>query len=341
MAKMRGYIRANGRIGLRNNVVCIATVMCANAAVEGIAREVPELTPLVHSDGCETVRIRTLYFTKTLENICRHPNNYAVLLIGLGCERDNAKEIAGRLEAEGVRIWSRIIQEDGGCGKVIEEGIAQARAYLAEAAAVNPVDVDFTRLVAGIETADHIYNEDPGSGCAGSEESMRQARCAANDAAKWIVENGGSVILPSAYIKRAAFDDGSPITTIKYADPVDAGSGYYVIDQDGDRWKGPEDGVFNMDIPESLLSMCASGAQMLMLASGVGSPLGFPAAPLVKYSAEESPLAEADVRGAYTPYVLGRLREKIESVACGEKTYEEIHNGGGDLICTYRRTNIY
>jgi len=136
---------------------------------------------------------------------------------------------------------------------------------------------------------------------------------------------------------------------MSYADPLVASQGelscgaknYYVIDQDGDKWKGPAEGVFNMDIAESLLSMCASGAQVLMLAAGAGSTLGFPLAPLIKYAVEEGPLAEADVCGEYTEETLGKLKDTFIRVNRGEKTYEEIHNEYGDLICTYRRTNIY
>jgi len=341
VGEIKGYPRKDGRVGLRNNVICVATVLCANAAVEGIIREVPELTPVIHSDGCETVRVRTLYFTKTLENICRHPNNYAVMLVGLGCERDNVHEIAARLVEEGYRVWARMIQEDGGCTKIIAEGIEQAKIFLAEAAKESRVSVGFNKMIVGIETADHIYNEDPDAGCAGDADSLRQAYRAASDIAQWLVSLGASVILPSVLNKQGSFTDGRIIKTIKYADPVDPGAGYFVIDQDGDRWKGPEEGVFNMDVPESLLSMCASGAQMLMLLSGVGSPLGFPISPLVKYSVGEGPLAESDVRGAYSPATVDSLKETIVKVATGEKTYEETHNEYGDLVCTYRRTNIY
>ena len=340
MEEIKGYIRSDGRIGLRNNVICIATVMCATAVVEGISREVPEIIPVIHTDGCETRRIRTLYFTKTLENICRHPNNYAVLLIGLGCERDNAKEIAERLRQEGIRVWARIIQEDGVCQKVIDEGVAQAKQYLAEAAAEERVPVPPEKLVVGIETAEHIKAEDALSGKGCSAGAASAASATADAVAEWLRTSGVTVILPSVYGKKSETRAGIPIQTMHYADKVEPDGAYHAIDQDGERWKGPKDGVFNMDIPESLLSMFASGAQMLVLSTGNSLPLGFPPAPLVKACAEKDALMEADVFGSTTE-ALEKLKECICSTACGAATYEESHKDVGDRVCTYRRTNIY
>jgi len=338
MEQFKGYVRSDGRVGLKNNVICIATVMCASAVVEGIAREVPEVIPVMHTDGCETRRVRTLYFTKTLENICRHPNNYAVILIGLGCERDNAKEIAERLSAEGVNIWARIIQEDGGCQAIIKEGAAKARSFLSEAATLQPVSISADRLVIGVETADHIQSEDPLCGRPCNTSATEKAAAAAEGISQKLQELGASVILPSVYGKKDRFK-GNDICSIRYADPVPAGKGYFAIDQDGDRWKGRKDGVFNMDITESLLSMFASGAQALILSTGVSVPLGFSPAPLIKYSVEKDSLMEADVIGCTDP--VHEIMEKLLRVSNGEPTYDEMHNSYNDLICTYRRTNIY
>ena len=61
---------------------------------------------------------------------------------------------------------------------------------------------------------------------------------------------------------------------------------------------------------------------------------------LVKACAEKDALMEADVFGS-APEALEKLKECICNTACGAATYEESHNDVGDLVCTYRRTNIY
>ena len=90
----KGYLRPNGTVGIRNHVVAIPTVFCANGAVDNIAKRVPGVIGLSHSDGCDTKRVRTPYFNPSIMNLCRNPNIYAAIIVSLGCEPENASRMA-------------------------------------------------------------------------------------------------------------------------------------------------------------------------------------------------------------------------------------------------------
>jgi len=47
-----GYLRPDGRVGVRNHVVVIPSVACVNGVVAAIERLVPGVVPLYHGHGC-------------------------------------------------------------------------------------------------------------------------------------------------------------------------------------------------------------------------------------------------------------------------------------------------
>ena len=47
-----GYRRANGKVGARNHVAIIPSVVCANDVAIAIANQVNNTRPLLHHQGC-------------------------------------------------------------------------------------------------------------------------------------------------------------------------------------------------------------------------------------------------------------------------------------------------
>ena len=47
-----GYKRPDGKCGTRNHVMVLSSVSCANGVVNAIGREVPEVKPVTHPEGC-------------------------------------------------------------------------------------------------------------------------------------------------------------------------------------------------------------------------------------------------------------------------------------------------
>lgn len=342
-----GYLRPNGSVGIRNHVICIPTVFCCNGAVEGIARKVPGVIGLTHSDGCDTKRIRTPYFWHSLVNLCRNPNNYAVILVTLGCEPENSKEIAKMLEAEGINVFARIVQQDGGGEKVIEEGAEAARVFLAEAKKQKRVEVPLSKLILGLETPAMMKREDRMTACAGSQDEEEDALKATDYVAKWVVDHGGSAILPCVYrYNEHLSGDKRPIQTMGFSELVGDRKGFFVIDQDGPRFKGPKHGFFTLDPGETFMSQISSGAQMALFASGRTLPLGFPSAPILKYCSDFSlstdvAVEDADIAGPFTEKTGEKCVQAMLDVLNGKKTDAEEANGADDLLGFLRRTNWY
>jgi altronate hydrolase len=135
-----GYHRADGRVATRNYIAVISTVNCsAHACLEIAHHFTPErLAPYPNVDGVIALTFRggctmrpdgETYTTlqRTLAGMARHPNVGAALLVGLGCETNQASALIqnyglGEPSTASVSVLS--IQESGGTGPTIEAGIA-------------------------------------------------------------------------------------------------------------------------------------------------------------------------------------------------------------------------
>lgn len=90
----QGFRRADGKVGIRNEIWIIPTVACIN----GIARELQNrASPLItgsitniccfeHPFGCSQVGEDLDQTTRILTGLARHPNAGGVLVLSLGCE---------------------------------------------------------------------------------------------------------------------------------------------------------------------------------------------------------------------------------------------------------------
>ena len=177
-----GYVRPDGTVGIRNHVVAIATVCCVNGVIERIAREVPGVVPLLHTDGCGAIK-EIARFRKTLVGICKNPNNYACIIIGLGCEPENAKNLSNIIAESGKPVFTAIVQEDGGSGKVGLAAIEAAKKFVEESKKCVREEVPLSKLIFGTE-------------CGGSDAmSGITANPAIGYVSDWVVRNGGTSIL--------------------------------------------------------------------------------------------------------------------------------------------------
>lgn len=94
-----GYVRGNGKYGVRNEVWIIPTVGCVNSvakSIEAKAREmlkdfpnVEEVVAFTHPYGCSQMDNDQENTRKILADLINHPNAGAVLVLGLGCENSN------------------------------------------------------------------------------------------------------------------------------------------------------------------------------------------------------------------------------------------------------------
>ncbi|WP_162264849.1 UxaA family hydrolase, partial [Salmonella enterica] len=122
---------------------------------------------------------------KTVQNgILSNPNIYGAILIGVGCEDFDAREVAAELrQCNGKPIVALIVQNDGGGQAVITKAVEEARKMLADAAMQERQEVPLNKLVFGTE-------------CGGSDSlSGVTANPVIGYVSDWVVRNGGTSIL--------------------------------------------------------------------------------------------------------------------------------------------------
>jgi altronate dehydratase large subunit len=86
MTNLQGYLRSDGRKGIRNVVAVAYLVECAHHVAREIA--LPWREHEVHAIGFPGCYPNP-YAERMMEQLCTHPNVGAVLLVSLGCESFN------------------------------------------------------------------------------------------------------------------------------------------------------------------------------------------------------------------------------------------------------------
>ncbi len=318
MTEFPGYPRPRGRAGVRNLLLVVSTVVCANEVVERIQRRVRAAVPLTHPAGCCMLGPDLEQTKRTLAGAVTNPNVGAVLAVGLGCEQVDADWLAEQAAGAGVRAEALTIQACGGTKATTERGIELARqmAEALESEERRPCPVG--DLVLGTE-------------CGGSDfSSGLTANPAIGVAADRLVEAGGTVILSETteiiggehlLAKRAA-DEGVARRIYEIVERVEAEARRLGVDirgsqptpgnlrgglstieekslgciykagstpvrgvvEYGERIDGR--GLWIMDTPgqdvESITGMVAGGAQVVVFSTGLGTPVGCPIAPVLK-----------------------------------------------------------
>jgi altronate dehydratase large subunit len=175
-----GYQRPNGEIGIRNRILVIYTVVCAEEICRKLVNKVSE-TSLVGWRSCQF----NPYATERLIRLGCHPNIGGVLVVAHGCESTDANEIYRKIAEQGKPVQLMTIQEVGGNLYSIREGIRLIE-ELKAAADVPRVPLKLEDLIVGLE-------------CGGSDTT---SGLAANPAVGWaadqFVAQGGRVIFEEA-----------------------------------------------------------------------------------------------------------------------------------------------
>jgi altronate hydrolase len=125
---MRGYVRSDGRKGIRNVVVVAYLVECAHHVAREITLSFRDRdVHLIGFPGCYP----NPYAQLMMERLCTHPNVGAVLLLSLGCESFNKFSLSRIVAASGRPVETLTIQTDGGTRRSIAAGRAWVEAQLA------------------------------------------------------------------------------------------------------------------------------------------------------------------------------------------------------------------
>ena len=143
---MNGYLRSDGRKGIRNHVAVAYLVECAHHVAREIALPLRDRgAHLIGFPGCYP----NAYATHILQRICTHPNVGAVLLVSLGCESFPRDPLAQSIRSSGRPVETLVIQESGGTGATIAAGRAWVEAAVEQLRHSPRVDMGVGELVVG------------------------------------------------------------------------------------------------------------------------------------------------------------------------------------------------
>ncbi|HVU35412.1 MAG TPA: altronate dehydratase family protein [Opitutaceae bacterium] len=118
-----GYRRANGEVGIRNEIWIIPTVGCVNEIAQMLARQlnaralpgnISGVFALPHPFGCSQLGDDHATTQRVLAALAQHPNAGGVLIVGLGCENNSMASFRKLIpDAATPRYQFMVAQEAG------------------------------------------------------------------------------------------------------------------------------------------------------------------------------------------------------------------------------------
>lgn len=141
-----GWLRADGRKGIRNVIVVAYLVECAHHVTRRIVNLVDDIdVHLIGFPGCYPNQ----YAYDMMRAVCTHPNVGGALLVSLGCESMNREKLLHDILATNRPAELLVIQETGGTKATIEAGVAAVKRLQSEAEKVARVPMYLNELIVG------------------------------------------------------------------------------------------------------------------------------------------------------------------------------------------------
>ena len=320
MIRFKGYRRPDGTAGIRNHVLVIPSVVCANRVARGIAQQVSGATWIEHQHGCTQLGADAELTAQVLVAHGAHPNVFGTVVVGLGCETIRAQDIAAAIKAKCPYkpVSLVIIQDEGGSVKATAAGVTAAHQMVTEASCQERAFVDASELILGTE-------------CGGSDAcSGISANPALGAASDMLIDAGGSVILAETteligaehLVAARAINKNVARRCYEVIERCEASANAMGVDMRGGQptpgniegglstieekslgciykagTKPLQDiidyampvtkkGLIWMDTPgqdiEQITGMVAGGCQLVVFTTGRGTPCGSPIAPTIK-----------------------------------------------------------
>jgi len=121
---LSGYLRADGRKGIRNVVAVAYTVECAHHVARLIVNAFPgQEVHLIGFPGCYP----NDYADRMMKRLATHPNVGAALIVSLGCESFNRRGLEEEVAASGRPVHTITIQQNSGTRTSVADGIEWVR----------------------------------------------------------------------------------------------------------------------------------------------------------------------------------------------------------------------
>lgn len=356
--KFMGYKRPDGTVGVRNYLLVLSSVVCANHVSRKISEAVPGTALFVHGNGCGQLGADGEQTQRTLDGIAKNPNIAAVLVVSLGCEGSSAERIVENVKATGRPAAHVRIQDCGGTTATIRAGINALKEMAEKCLSQKREEVDIRDLVVSLE-------------CGGSDAT---SGISANPLVGWvsdrIISLGATAILSETpemigaehILSGRGVDPGVGGKITEIVKDVEKSANAMHVDLRGtnptpgniegglssieEKSMGclakagsskvmevvrygeiPKSrGLVIMDTPgfdvESVTGMLAGGSQVILFTTGRGTPVGAPIAPVIKITGNPK-VAEwmrENIDFDASPITLGK--ESIESA--GERLFQKM-----------------
>jgi altronate dehydratase large subunit len=360
--RWNGFLRKDGTKGIRNIVLVVYTVQCAQHVAEHIAQGEKDVH-LIGFPGCNDNE----YVIRLLLAFSRHPNVGAVLFVGLGCEYTQPQRLCEVVKESGRPSQWLFIQEQGGTVKSIKKGKDIIKRMQRELLEATPqASMDFTDLTVACACG----GSDSTSGLAGNPLAGifldRLVGLGGRAVFEEIVELVG--LLPCLQDRAATARAREELTAAynkmeSYCKSVrhysistgNFAGGLSTIEEkslgafakSGSRpikgvikvsQRPPEPGLWLMDsVPddhymqfgytdpndsEGVMDLLSSGAQIILFVTGRGSVIGCPVSPLIKITGN--------------PDTFEKMRDDIDvnagKILTGELAFEEAADALQDLV---------
>jgi len=366
----QGYRRADGRVGVRNHLLVVPTVICASVVAERVAAAVAPIgAALPHTAGCGQLGPDMHTTHDTLAAYCRHPNVGAVLVIALGCEQVIAQHLVDAARQAGKPAQVIAIQSEGGTVRTTARATEIARQLVADLERMPRETCDVSSLVLSVKCGGSDYT----SGLASNPALGRVA--------DRLVDLGGAAVLGEVaeimgaehLLAARATSGDTAVRLLRVINRVESEAmalgldirgtqpspgnirgGLTTIEEKslGATHKGGErtpladvvgyaapitkKGLTVMDTPgldvESVTGMVGGGAQVVVFTTGLGTPTGNPVAPVIKITGNARTAASmADNIDLDVSTVLDG-RETLDQAAC--RLFEEVLS-----VCSGRQTS--
>lgn len=146
--KINAYKRPDGKYGIRNKILILPTVGCANETARLIAEQVKDAVSIVNPKGCGQIGKGIEIMRRTLIGLSLNPNIYGTILVGLGCETTKPYDLFEEIKKKSSKpIEVLTIQDEGGTLNTIQKGVKLARKMAEEMSMVKREETDLSNII--------------------------------------------------------------------------------------------------------------------------------------------------------------------------------------------------
>ncbi|MCU4751415.1 UxaA family hydrolase [Halobacteria archaeon AArc-curdl1] len=346
---VNAYVRSDGRIGVRNRVLVLPSVICSHVVADRIAGAVPNAVSAPHDHGCGQIGADKEQTERTFHGVGANPNIAGTVVVGLGCETIQSNDVATRLETAGVRVEELSIQRAGGTDPAIERGVEVAT-KLTDTDETERTTVGLDDITVGVVSTDvqssTLNRADPLVGevirevvdaggraiVAGTERVQPHASDIVANAAnaeiasqlEELLETQARLPARTIGLRRQAADRSFPDLARQWGElPIREVIPYGASSE-------LDSGVALVDAPsgfaEAATALVAAGAHVVVHVTADGIPTGHPIAPVIKVTGNEDTYeALADDIDVLATDPSTTLVDTVRQVLNGEASCAEQH----------------